>query len=202
VPPTATPVPTVDPDPDRDGVQTWEEKVYGTDPNVVQNWSDFGVVSGVLNNPQRIVHYMQRHLRFIQDSPDVNYFQNAQETFERGGGDCEDSAMFACEILGKNGWSFMGHGWDEAGNWAGAFNVQWVDSDPRGGHAVCVYKASGQPLYYIDNSSSQLGFVRGPFTTLEQVVTDMVARSQGEWQWYEFFDVDWNFGYSRVNRPQ
>jgi hypothetical protein len=48
---------------------------------------------------------------------------------------------------------------------------------------------------------SQLGFVRGPFATLDQVVADVVARSQGEWQWYEFFDINWNFGYSRVDRP-
>jgi len=137
----------------------------------------------------------------MYDDPGRNYFQKAQETFMRGGGDCEDSAMFACEILNRNGWSFMGNGWGDSGNWVGGFNVQWVETDSRGGHAVCLYKPSGQPLYYIDNDVQQLGIVRGPFASVEEVVADISARSRGEWRWYEFFDLNWNFGYGRVNKP-
>jgi hypothetical protein len=144
---------------------------------------------------------MRNNLTFMYDEPDQNRFQNAQETFTRGGGDCEDSAMFAFEVLNRNGWTFMGNGWQDSGNWAGGFNVQWVETDPRGGHAVCLFKASGQPLYYIDNDIQQLGIIRGPFGSIEEVVADISGRSNGEWRWYEFFDLSWNFGYGRVNRP-
>jgi hypothetical protein len=180
---------------------TDEENIYGTDPLAPNKWDDFGFVSGVLSTPDKVVHYMRHHLRFMYDEANQNYFQSAQETFARGGGDCEDSAMFAFDLLSRNGWSFMGQGWGDSGSWVGGFNVQWVETDPRGGHAVCLYKASGQPLYYIDNSTGQLGIVRGPFTTLEDVVADIAARSHGEWRWYEFFDLSWNFGYGRVDRP-
>lgn len=144
---------------------------------------------------------MRHHLKFMWDKPGENRFQNAAETFARGGGDCEDSAMFAFEILSRNGWSFMGNGWDDSGKWVGGLNVQWVESDPRGGHAVCLYKRAGQPLYYIDNDIEHLGILRGPFTSLEEVVADISARSDGQWRWYEFFDLDWNFGYGRTNKP-
>jgi hypothetical protein len=199
IPPTNTP--TVDPDPDRDSISTSEENVYVTDPNVADVWNDFSFVSGILNTPDKVVYFMRHHMRFMHDDPGHNYFQNAQETFARGGGDCEDSAMFACEILNRNGWSFMGNGWGDSGNWVGGFNVQWVETDARGGHAVCLYKPSGQLLYYIDNDVQQLGLVRGPFANVEEVVADISARSRGEWRWYEFFDLNWNFGYGRVNKP-
>jgi hypothetical protein len=136
----------------------------------------------------------------MYDEPGHNYPQNADETYERGGGDCEDSAMFAFYILSQNGWSFMGNGWEESGNWVGGFNVQWVETDPRGGHAVCLYKPSGQPLYYIDNNTQQLGIVRGSFATVEEAVADISERSNSEWRWYEFFDLEWNL-YGRVYKP-
>ena len=198
VAPTNTP--TVDPDPDRDGISTSEENVYGTDPSAADPWDDFDFPSEILNTPDKVAYYMRHHLKFIYDAPCYNHFQSAQETFMRGGGDCEDSAMFAFQVLSQNGWSFMGNGWGDSGNWVGGFNVQWVEADPRGGHAVCLYKPSDQPLYYIDNDVQQLGIVRGPFASLEKVVTDISSRSHGEWRWYEFFDLNWNFGYGKVNR--
>lgn len=204
--PTSTPVPvaptstpTVDPDPDRDGIPTAEENIYGTDAYRPDAWSDFNFVSAALDTPDKVSLYMRGHLKFIWDEPGVNYAQSAQETLVRGGGDCEDSAMFALEILTVHGWGFMGNGWADSGNWVGGLNVQWVETDPRGGHAACLYKPSGEPLYYIGNDVEHLGIVRGPFADLPQVVADMSATSNANWRWYEFFDLSWNW-YGRVDK--
>jgi hypothetical protein len=187
--PTQPPKPTGTPGP-----------CYGATSSGARQRFTFEKIVPCLTTPHLISQFMRNNLRFMYDESGRNYFQNARETFVRGGGDCEDSAMFAFEVLSQNGWSFMGNGWQDSGNWVGGFNVQWVETDSRGGHAVCLYKPSGQPLYYIDNDIHQLGIVRGPFANVAEVVVDISKRSQGEWRWYEFFDLNWNFGYGKVNR--
>lgn len=156
--PTDTPTPTIDPDPDYDGIPTWEEQIYGTDPSVLQDWSDFYFVSSVLNTPQRNSTYIMNHIQFIfDDASNPNYI--ATQTFQRGGGDCEDIAAFAV------------YNFRRAGISSSVLDVQWgdVENSPQG-HAVAEYYADGS-YWYIGTGTYDKGTIYGPFQDLTQVAT-------------------------------
>lgn len=170
--PTATRTPN--PDPDRDGVATWEEQLYGTDPNLADPWSDFGFVSGHLKTPQQNATWMKHHLKFMYDPPsNPNY--SADETFARGGGDCEDLGMFAVQNITRNGGQ------------ASLLDVQWGDLDNPYGHAVALYPEGGQ-YWYIRTDDSKWGDVTGPFSDVLEAVNDV----NKSWGRYTLFGPQWD----------
>jgi hypothetical protein len=195
--PAYTPTPGPNSDIDGDGIPLWEEQLYGTNPEVAENWGDYGFVWPLLDTPEKSAGFANRHLRFMSDAPAT--FITPQETLTRGGGNCTMNATFTCDPLLRNGYNFMGT--TNQAPAAAPFNVQWVASDPRGGHATCVYTLNGSNLYYIDNTKREFGVIRGPFNTIEQIKDDMARRSNAEWRWYEFFTTSYQFGYGRVDKP-
>jgi hypothetical protein len=157
---------------------------------------DYGYLATVLNTPAKVMLFENKHLRFITETPGT--FYSPEELLRRGGGDCDGNAVFACDLLLRNGFAFMGE--SDALPGAAPLNVEWVQSDPRGGHAVCVYREPGQPFFYIDNTMTEWGIRRGPFNSIAEIVQDMATRSNGNWRWYGFFTTDYQFGFKRVDR--
>jgi len=81
---------------------------------------------------------MRDNITFEYDPPGENIMQDAQTTFNRKAGDCEDHAMFGLYCLIKNGFHFDNFK-KYSTNAAAGLNVQWESSDPRGGMlSVCI----------------------------------------------------------------
>ena len=89
-----------------------------------------------LRTPEDIETFLQQHVRYSSEPQGEDHWQTAQETLERGEGDCEDFAFLGQEILQRQG------------------KASHVISPP--GHAVCVWiekRADGNyDVYTLDEN--------------------------------------------------
>lgn len=93
-----------------------------------QNFS-VNTLASYLKNPQDVALYMWRHFDFERDQQQFgqeDYWQSADEILQSKKGDCEDFAVFAHEILKRNGQS--------------AFIMNLYGAKP---HSICVFKSNG-----------------------------------------------------------
>ncbi|RLG40807.1 MAG: hypothetical protein DRO05_05440 [Thermoproteota archaeon] len=172
-------------DTDSDGESdSAEVLVYGTDPTRAEDWKDFKVVVGILDTPEKITRYMKDHFTYIPDPPDEDVWQTAEETFYKGGGDCEDFAIFALYCLRAHGWRY--DAFDLYKNHSAAvLGIIW--SGIEFGHAVLVYVEEGR--FYIIHS----GIIptEGPFPDLESLINKVAFRLFGftpPWEYYIYIN--------------
>jgi len=153
-------------------------------PGARQRYS-FEEVVPLLSSPELVSLFMQNNISFIEDPENVN--QDAKTTFERGGGDCEDYAMFALHCLLSNGYVYDDFDLHQS-NAACGLDVQWGQPDAEGryprGHAVCLYKDKGL-FYFLDN----FGVKRGPFYTVQETVERIAKDNNIQWGRYTFFNI-------------
>jgi hypothetical protein len=119
--------------------------------------------------------FIGNNIAFADDPEKV--MQSAEQTAQLRSGDCEDFAQMACTALLAGGWSYAA--FDNPGvNSAAALEVEWGTPTSDGrfprGHAVCLYRRAGEPLYFMDN----FGRVRGPFESIEQAA-QRIAQDNG-----------------------
>jgi len=143
-----------------------------------------------LNTIDLLGEFIGNNISYLNDPE--NYNQPAEVTYALGTGDCEDFAQFACTVLYMNGWSYATFDNTQVNSAAG-LDVQWGTPTPDGrfpyGHAVCLYRETGEPFLFLDN----YGVIKGPFDSVEQAVQrvgdDNSVTQLGR---YTFFDEDFH----------
>jgi len=108
-----------------------------------------------LRTPEEIAHYMWRHFSFETDHSIFGrneYWQSPAELLSQGKGDCEDFAIFAREMLKRNG--------------VNAFLVN-IYGD-RSAHTVVVFKEGGR-YNAIDGTS----VIRSRADSLKELITEI-----------------------------
>lgn len=145
----------------------------------------FEEIVPLLSSPELVSLFMRNNISFIDDPENIN--QDAETTFERGGGDCEDHAMFALHCLLSNGYAYDDFDSHQS-NAACGLDVQWGQPDAEGkyprGHAVCLFKDEGL-FYFLDN----FGVKRGPFSTVQEAVERIAKDNNVQWGRYTFFNI-------------
>jgi hypothetical protein len=130
--------------------------------------------------------FIGNNIAFANDPENVN--QSARQTAQLRSGDCEDFAQMACTALLAGGWSYADFE-NSGANSAAGLDVQWGTPNSDGrfprGHAVCLYRRAGEPLYFMDN----FGRIRGPFEDVDKAV-QRIAQDNNVAQVgrYTFFD--------------
>ncbi len=101
--------------------------------------SSFETVVQDLNTPQKVYDWMRTNITYRQDTSAADEFCDAETTFARGYGDCDDYAMFANYVLEQHGY---------------ATQVVSVYTETQG-HAVCVWKDEHNKMNAISNTGVQ-----------------------------------------------
>ena len=102
-------------------------------------------IAAELKHPEEIAHFIWRHFRFESDQ---NHFgveerwQSPEELLETRQGDCEDFALFAHEILKRQG--------------TPSFLVNVYGDGGGSGHTVCLFKKGGR--FHVINGTSFVSY--------------------------------------------
>jgi hypothetical protein len=188
-PPTATPSPTQPPLPTNTPDPTWSYTGSGALDR--HSWGE--ILQFIAGDPAKTSSFIGNNIAFVNDPENIN--QSAEQTARLRGGDCEDFAQIACTALWTGGWSYAA--FDNASvNSAAGLDVQWGTPTSDGrfprGHAVCLYRKAGEPLYFMDNR----GRIRGPFDSVEQAVQRIAQdNSVSQVGRYTFFGAGFTITY-------
>ena len=167
------------PDSDGDGYGDDEELTFwGTDPDTAEQWDNFDVVSSILDTPERVYRYLERHYIAVR-KPSTPFAVPAEVLFEEGSGDCDEYATLAACWLTKNGYEAY-------------FVMVYFDREWEGykNHDICVYKDVDGSWYSFDIYYFRHMFPVGPFESIGECCSKVPANFGVGLSRYELYDCD------------
>ncbi|MFC2140535.1 TolC family protein [Candidatus Auribacterota bacterium] len=115
-----------------------EKKLKAPEPKepAIPTIKDLGDLIEYATSPEKLAHYLKFRIRYNPSDTD-NIWQSAEETIQKGTGDCEDYAILAHEVLKALG--FTPH----------ILSVL-PESKKKAGHVICTFKWKDY-WWYFDN---------------------------------------------------